>query len=175
STPSLVPPNTLELAGELSPSLSFSCQTTCDAIAGWSFKAHSVSHSTNVSDSQQWKHSHRARLLPPSRSVVPPSPALSLFLPPSPALRFQHRHPSLHLKLFASAIMFSLIAKEVLYINKVLVLKILFVAPLKRMSSLCFDEKLFVLSLYKFLVSISETAPIILYIRDIERLVLQSP
>ncbi|XLT71783.1 hypothetical protein HN873_028209, partial [Arachis hypogaea] len=76
---------------------------------------------------------------------------------------------------FASAIMFSLIAKEVLYINKVLVLKILFVAPLKRMSSLCFDEKLFVLSLYKFLVSISETAPIILYIRDIERLVLQSP
>ncbi|QHO33505.1 uncharacterized protein DS421_9g258810 [Arachis hypogaea] len=48
-------------------------------------------------------------------------------------------------------------------------------APLKRMSSLCFDEKLFVLSLYKFLVSISETAPIILYIRDIERLVLQSP
>ncbi|XLR27845.1 hypothetical protein S83_055745, partial [Arachis hypogaea] len=50
----------------------------------------------------------------------------------------------------------------------------LFVAPLKRMSSLCFDEKLFFLSLYKVLISISETAPIILYIRDVERLVLQS-
>ncbi|MED6165265.1 hypothetical protein PIB30_097951 [Stylosanthes scabra] len=47
-------------------------------------------------------------------------------------------------------------------------------APLKRTSSLCFDEKLFVQSLYKVLVSISETSPIILYIRDVERLVLQS-
>ncbi|XLT39892.1 hypothetical protein HN873_071184, partial [Arachis hypogaea] len=50
----------------------------------------------------------------------------------------------------------------------------LFVTPLKRMSSLCFNEKLFFLSLYKVLVSISETAPIILYIRDVESLVLQS-
>ncbi|XLS48398.1 hypothetical protein HN51_022756 [Arachis hypogaea] len=56
-----------------------------------------------------------------------------------------------------------------------LLFQILFVASLKRMSSLCFDEKLFVQSLYKVLVSISETAPIILYIRDVERLVLQSP
>ncbi|XLR60795.1 hypothetical protein S83_011467 [Arachis hypogaea] len=103
STPSLVPPITLELAiplnaGELSPSLSFSRRTTPDAVAGWSFEAHSVPHSANVSDSQQWKHSRRTRLLPPSRSFVLPSPAPSLFLPPSPALRFQRRHPSLHLK-----------------------------------------------------------------------------
>ncbi|XLU36239.1 hypothetical protein S245_072305, partial [Arachis hypogaea] len=103
-TPSLVPPIAFELAvplnaGELSPSLSFSRRTAPDAVAGWSFEAHSVLHSANVSNSQQWKHSHRARLLPPSRSSVPPSPAPSLFLPPSPSLRFQRRHPSLHLKL----------------------------------------------------------------------------
>ncbi|QHO43401.1 uncharacterized protein DS421_5g162510 [Arachis hypogaea] len=104
STPSLVPPITLEqavplIAGELSPSPSFSRRTAPDAVAGWSFEAHSVPHSANVSDSQQWKHSRRARLLSPSRSSVPPSPAPSLFLPPSPALRFQRHHPSLHLKL----------------------------------------------------------------------------
>ncbi|XP_020220910.1 putative cell division cycle ATPase [Cajanus cajan] len=50
-----------------------------------------------------------------------------------------------------------------------------FPAPLKRTSSLCFDEKLFVQSLYKLLVSITETSSIILYIRDVEKLVLQSP
>ncbi|XLT43361.1 hypothetical protein HN873_035965 [Arachis hypogaea] len=92
--PSLVLPITLELTvplnvGELSPSFSFSRRTTPDAVAGWSFEAHSVPHSANVSDSQQWKHSRRVRLLPPSRS----------FVPPSPALRFQRRHPSLHLNL----------------------------------------------------------------------------
>ncbi|XP_027357775.1 putative cell division cycle ATPase isoform X1 [Abrus precatorius] len=48
-------------------------------------------------------------------------------------------------------------------------------APLKRTSSLCFDEKVFVQSLYKLLVSITETSSIILYIRDVEKLVLQSP
>ncbi|XP_019453361.1 PREDICTED: peroxisome biosynthesis protein PAS1-like isoform X1 [Lupinus angustifolius] len=46
--------------------------------------------------------------------------------------------------------------------------------PLKRTSILCFDEKLFVKSLYKVLVSISETGSIILYIRDVEKLILQS-
>ncbi|QHO42463.1 uncharacterized protein DS421_5g154390 [Arachis hypogaea] len=94
SRPSLVLPITLELAvplnvGELSPSLLFSRRTTPDAVAGWSFEAHSVPHSANVSDSQQWKHSRRVRLLPPSRR----------FVQPSPALRFQRRHPSLHLNL----------------------------------------------------------------------------
>ncbi|XP_061351625.1 uncharacterized protein LOC133296621 isoform X2 [Gastrolobium bilobum] len=48
-------------------------------------------------------------------------------------------------------------------------------APLKRTSSFRFDEKLFVQSLYKVLVSISETGSIILYIRDVEKLVFQSP
>ncbi|KAM7467753.1 hypothetical protein LguiB_015315 [Lonicera macranthoides] len=48
-------------------------------------------------------------------------------------------------------------------------------APLKRMSSWSFDEKLFLQSLYKVLVSTSETSGIILYIRDIERLLLNSP
>ncbi|RYR31613.1 hypothetical protein Ahy_B01g056445 [Arachis hypogaea] len=82
-TPSLVPPITLKLAvplntGELNPSLSFSRRTAPDAVAGWSFEAHSVPHSANVSDSQQWKHSHRACLLPLSRSSVPPSQTLLL-------------------------------------------------------------------------------------------------
>ncbi|WJX71006.1 hypothetical protein P8452_55050 [Trifolium repens] len=48
-------------------------------------------------------------------------------------------------------------------------------APLRRTSSLCFDEKLFVQSLYKVLVSISGTDSVILYIRDVEKLVLRSP
>lgn len=43
-------------------------------------------------------------------------------------------------------------------------------APLKRASSWCFDEKLFLQSLYKVLVSVSETSSIILYLRDVERL-----
>ncbi|CAJ1952976.1 unnamed protein product [Sphenostylis stenocarpa] len=49
-----------------------------------------------------------------------------------------------------------------------------FPARLKRSSNLCFDEKLFVQALYKLLVSITETSSIILYIRDVEKLVLQS-
>ncbi|KAK7364412.1 hypothetical protein VNO80_13044 [Phaseolus coccineus] len=49
-----------------------------------------------------------------------------------------------------------------------------FPARLKRTSSLCFDEKLFVQALYKLLVSFSETSSIILYIRDVEKLLLQS-
>ncbi|KAG2700573.1 hypothetical protein I3843_06G005100 [Carya illinoinensis] len=47
-------------------------------------------------------------------------------------------------------------------------------APLKHMSSWCFDEKLFLESLYKVLVSISETGSVILYLRNIEQLLLQS-
>ncbi|XLS75951.1 hypothetical protein HN51_032816, partial [Arachis hypogaea] len=82
-TTSLVPPITLELAvplntGELNPSLSFSRRTAPDAVTGWSFEAHSVPHSANVSDSQQWKHSRRACLLPLSCSSVPPSQTLLL-------------------------------------------------------------------------------------------------
>ncbi|OMO66999.1 hypothetical protein COLO4_30261 [Corchorus olitorius] len=44
----------------------------------------------------------------------------------------------------------------------------------KRTSSWCFDQKLFLLSLYKVLVSVSETGPIIFYLRDVEKLLLQS-
>ncbi|KAE8077797.1 hypothetical protein FH972_016325 [Carpinus fangiana] len=47
-------------------------------------------------------------------------------------------------------------------------------APLKRSSSWCFDEKLFLQSLYKVLVSMSETGSIILYLRDVGQLLLQS-
>ncbi|CAH2077727.1 unnamed protein product [Thlaspi arvense] len=43
----------------------------------------------------------------------------------------------------------------------------------KRSTNLCFDEKLFLQSLYKVLVSVSETNPIIIYLRDVEKL-LQS-
>ncbi|KAG9448429.1 hypothetical protein H6P81_014557 [Aristolochia fimbriata] len=47
-------------------------------------------------------------------------------------------------------------------------------APLKRTSSWSFDEKLLIQSLYKVLVSVSKTSPIILYLRDVERLVFRS-
>ncbi|KAF7813028.1 putative cell division cycle ATPase [Senna tora] len=47
--------------------------------------------------------------------------------------------------------------------------------PLKRKSNLCFDEKLFLQALYKVLHSISDTSPIILYIRNAEKLFLESP
>ncbi|XAR52272.1 Adenosinetriphosphatase [Bertholletia excelsa] len=47
-------------------------------------------------------------------------------------------------------------------------------APLKRTSSWSFDEKLFLQSLFKVLVSLSETSSIILYIRDVERVLLKS-
>ncbi|KAL1552801.1 hypothetical protein AAHA92_13558 [Salvia divinorum] len=45
----------------------------------------------------------------------------------------------------------------------------------KRVSSWPFDEKVLLQSLYKVLVSVSQTSSIILYIRDVERLFLQSP
>uniref|UniRef100_A0A803MKW0 AAA+ ATPase domain-containing protein n=1 Tax=Chenopodium quinoa TaxID=63459 RepID=A0A803MKW0_CHEQI len=44
----------------------------------------------------------------------------------------------------------------------------------KRPTAWSFDEKLFLQALYKVLVSTSEKSPIILYVRDIERLLLQS-
>uniref|UniRef100_A0A7N0RBR6 AAA+ ATPase domain-containing protein n=1 Tax=Kalanchoe fedtschenkoi TaxID=63787 RepID=A0A7N0RBR6_KALFE len=47
-------------------------------------------------------------------------------------------------------------------------------APLRRTSSWCFDEKLFLQSLYKVMVSVSERSPIILYIRDVEKLLVRS-
>ncbi|XP_010555700.1 PREDICTED: ribosome biogenesis ATPase RIX7 [Tarenaya hassleriana] len=46
-------------------------------------------------------------------------------------------------------------------------------ASRKHATNLCFDEKLFIQSLYKVLVSVSETNSIILYLRDVEKL-LQS-
>ncbi|KAK4571403.1 hypothetical protein RGQ29_029998 [Quercus rubra] len=47
-------------------------------------------------------------------------------------------------------------------------------ASMKRTNSWCFDEKLLLQSLYKVLVSISETGSIILYLRDVDKLLLQS-
>uniref|UniRef100_M4EBY4 AAA+ ATPase domain-containing protein n=1 Tax=Brassica campestris TaxID=3711 RepID=M4EBY4_BRACM len=44
-------------------------------------------------------------------------------------------------------------------------------ASTKRSTNLCFDEKLFLQSLYKVLVSVSETNPIIIYLRDVEKLI----
>ncbi|KAK9045171.1 hypothetical protein V6N11_059060 [Hibiscus sabdariffa] len=44
----------------------------------------------------------------------------------------------------------------------------------KRTSSWCFDQKLFLQSLYRVLVSVSKTGSIILYLRDVEKLILQS-
>ncbi|KAK4436260.1 Spastin [Sesamum alatum] len=47
-------------------------------------------------------------------------------------------------------------------------------APSKRVNSWSFDEKVFLQSLYKVLVSVSQNSRIILYIRDVDRLLLQS-
>ncbi|KAA8520892.1 hypothetical protein F0562_011565 [Nyssa sinensis] len=47
-------------------------------------------------------------------------------------------------------------------------------APLKRTSSWSFDEKLFIQTLYKVLVSVSKTNPIVLYLRDVEKLLFRS-
>ncbi|GAU32328.1 hypothetical protein TSUD_43710 [Trifolium subterraneum] len=47
-------------------------------------------------------------------------------------------------------------------------------APLKCTSSFCFDENRFLDSLYKVLVFISESDSVILYIKDVEKIFLQS-
>ncbi|XP_077212438.1 uncharacterized protein LOC143847481 [Tasmannia lanceolata] len=46
--------------------------------------------------------------------------------------------------------------------------------PLKRTSSWSFDEKLFVQALFRVLVSVSKTTPIVLYLRDVEKLLFRS-
>ncbi|KAL3630658.1 hypothetical protein CASFOL_023642 [Castilleja foliolosa] len=48
-------------------------------------------------------------------------------------------------------------------------------APPKCVGSWCFDEKHLLQSIYKILVSVSPTNCIILYIRDVDKLILQSP
>ncbi|KAJ8768569.1 hypothetical protein K2173_022680 [Erythroxylum novogranatense] len=48
-------------------------------------------------------------------------------------------------------------------------------ATLKRTSSWSFNEKLFIQSLYKALVYVSKTSPIVLYLRDVEKLLFRSP
>ncbi|KAH8522053.1 hypothetical protein Peur_040611 [Populus x canadensis] len=47
-------------------------------------------------------------------------------------------------------------------------------APLKRTSSWSFDEKLLIQSLYKVLVHVSKTSPIVLYMRDVEKILFRS-
>ncbi|EYU23405.1 hypothetical protein MIMGU_mgv1a001595mg [Erythranthe guttata] len=44
----------------------------------------------------------------------------------------------------------------------------------QRTSTWCFDEKLFIQTLYKVLVNVSKTCPIVLYLRDIEKLLCRS-
>lgn len=47
-------------------------------------------------------------------------------------------------------------------------------APLMRTSSWCFDDKLFIQTLYKILVKVSKVSPIVLYLRDVEKLLCKS-
>lgn len=47
-------------------------------------------------------------------------------------------------------------------------------APLKRTSSWCFDDKLFIQTLYKVLVKVSKVSPTVLYLRDVEKLLCKS-
>ncbi|XP_025637079.1 uncharacterized protein [Arachis hypogaea] len=47
-------------------------------------------------------------------------------------------------------------------------------APLKRTTSWSFDEKLLIQSLYKVLVFVSKTYPIVLYLRDVDKLIYRS-
>uniref|UniRef100_A0ACD5T6S6 Uncharacterized protein n=1 Tax=Avena sativa TaxID=4498 RepID=A0ACD5T6S6_AVESA len=44
----------------------------------------------------------------------------------------------------------------------------------RRMSSWCFDEKVLIQSLYKVMISVAESDPIILYIRDVDRFLHRS-
>ncbi|KAL5814263.1 hypothetical protein ACOSQ4_024904 [Xanthoceras sorbifolium] len=46
--------------------------------------------------------------------------------------------------------------------------------PLKRTTSWSFDERLLIQSLYKVLVYVSKTSPIVLYLRDVEKLIFRS-
>ncbi|EPS71448.1 hypothetical protein M569_03307 [Genlisea aurea] len=45
---------------------------------------------------------------------------------------------------------------------------------LKRSASWCFDEKLFVKTLYKILMKVSKLCPVVLYLRDVEKLLFRS-
>ncbi|KAL6280491.1 hypothetical protein ACE6H2_017372 [Prunus campanulata] len=47
-------------------------------------------------------------------------------------------------------------------------------APLRRTSSWSFDEKLLIQSLYRVLVFVSNTCPIVLYVRDVDKLLSRS-
>ncbi|XVE57977.1 hypothetical protein DITRI_Ditri04bG0132600 [Diplodiscus trichospermus] len=47
-------------------------------------------------------------------------------------------------------------------------------APLRRTSSLSFDEKLLIQSLYKVLVYVSKATPIVLYLRDVDKFLSRS-
>ncbi|KAL1551973.1 hypothetical protein AAHA92_12829 [Salvia divinorum] len=47
-------------------------------------------------------------------------------------------------------------------------------APLMRTSSWCFDEKLFIQTLYRVLVKTSKVCPVVLYLRDVERILCRS-
>ncbi|KAI3693655.1 hypothetical protein L1987_76603 [Smallanthus sonchifolius] len=46
--------------------------------------------------------------------------------------------------------------------------------PLRRTSSLAFDEKLFIQTLYKVITFISNNSPMVLYVRDVEKLLCRS-
>lgn len=46
--------------------------------------------------------------------------------------------------------------------------------PLRRTSSWCFDEKLFIQTLYKVLVKTSKVCPVVVYLRDVERILCRS-
>ncbi|ONM28282.1 P-loop containing nucleoside triphosphate hydrolase superfamily protein [Zea mays] len=48
-------------------------------------------------------------------------------------------------------------------------------APLRRTSSWTFDDKILVQALYKVLLSVSKSYPIVLYIRDVEKFLHKSP
>ncbi|KAK8324292.1 hypothetical protein V6Z11_A12G291900 [Gossypium hirsutum] len=80
----------------------------------------------------------------------------------SRAVEGSNNHPKLHRNFSAASDMSSISSASVT--NPVH----------KRTSSWCFDQKLFLQSLYKVLVSVSETGSIILYLRDVEKLLLQS-
>ncbi|XP_076929212.1 uncharacterized protein LOC143593478 [Bidens hawaiensis] len=47
-------------------------------------------------------------------------------------------------------------------------------SPLRRTSSLAFDEKLFIQTLYKVITFISKNSPMVLYVRDVEKLLCRS-
>ncbi|KAK4431399.1 hypothetical protein Salat_0902000 [Sesamum alatum] len=89
------------------------------------------------------------------------------------SLRYeQHQCPVIFFKSSKSRLLIDRNSK--MECNILLIFDLTLLALSKRVSSWSFDERAFLQSLYKVLVSVSQTSCVILYIRDVDRNFLQS-